>query len=414
MSTPANQPRADAGAALRIAVMVDRFPVLSETFVVGEARELQRLGHHVRVEAIARAASPSGGAAGAVEACFVEDETRWPKLVDTAWLAARHPLRSLRDLVERRAWRADEPVLPLRSLARRARRLRRDGIQHAHAHFAARSALDAMRIARLLGITYSVTVHAYEVFADQTNIRVKLERSAFSTSVCQYTLAALREVVAPAHRDRLKLVTMGIDVDAIRRGSPHPGGRTVLAIGRLVEKKGLVHLVRAAAILRDAGAVDRVVVVGEGPLRPQLESAVAEHGLEGTLELAGALPPERVRALLESADVLAVPSVIAADGDRDSMPVVVFEALAMEVPVVASDLVGLPEHVHPEWGRLVPPGDPDALANALAEVLALPPGERAAMGAAARRWAEEHCNGRVEAARLAGYVAGAQAASSSR
>jgi colanic acid/amylovoran biosynthesis glycosyltransferase len=403
-------------APLRIAVMTDRFPVLSETFVTNEIRELRRLGHHVRVDAIAHAPTPNWDAAGDVPACFLEDERLLPKLVDAAWLVAAHPLRSLRDLVERRAWRREERVVPLRALARRARRAHSERVEHLHVHFATRSALDAMRIGRLLGIPYSVTVHAFEVFATPANIRVKLERSAFSTSVCEYTLGQMRPLVAPQHAERLALVTMGIDVDGFRRGAPYPGGRTVLAIGRLVEKKGLRYLVDAAARLRERGAVDRVVVVGDGPLWPELEARIAELGIGDVVELLGARAPDEVRDLLESADVLAMPSVIAKDGDRDSMPVAVFEALAMELPVVASDLVGLPEHVRPEWGRLVPPGDADALADAIAAILALPREDRVAMGAAARGWAEEHCNGRIEAARLAGLIRAArtQPLSSSR
>jgi glycosyltransferase involved in cell wall biosynthesis len=109
--------------------------------------------------------------------------------------------------------------------------------------------------------------------------------------------------------------------------------------------------------------------------------------------------------VLEGADLLAAPSVVAADGDRDTMPVVVKEALAMEVPVVASDEVGLPEVVRPEWGRLVPPGDSDALAEAIDELLALPPTERAAMGRAGRAFVTEHCNLSTETARLAGWIA---------
>jgi glycosyltransferase involved in cell wall biosynthesis len=292
--------------------------------------------------------------------------------------------------------------------------MHRDRIQHAHVHFAARSALDAMRIARLVGIGYSVTVHAYEVFADRTNLRVKLERAAFSTSVCEYTLEQLRPLVGPEHRHRLNLVTMGIDLEAVRRPGPYPGGRSVLAIGRLVEKKGLRHLISAAALLWDRRAVDRVLIVGDGPLRPELERQIAALGLDGTVEMLGALAPDEVREHLGAADLLVVPSVIAADGDRDSMPVVVFEALAMELPVVASDLVGLPEHVHSEWGRLVPAGDADALAHAVEEVLALSREQRMAMGAAGRRWAEMHCNGRIEAARLARLIADAQGPTSSR
>ena len=399
---------------LRIAVMVDRFPVLSETFVTSEIRELRRLGHDVRVEAIARATAPNWTAAAGVPAEFMADERLLPKLADLVWLAARHPVRSLRDLAERRSWDGVERVDPLRALARRARRAQREGTQHLHVHFATRSAQHAMRIARLLGITYSVTVHAFDVFATPANIRAKLERSAFSTSVCEYTLDEIRALVGPEHRQRLELVTMGIDVDGFRRAAPYPGGRTVLSVGRLVEKKGLGVLVEAAALLRDRGDVDRVFIIGEGPLRPQLEARIAALGLEDTVELLGAREPAEVRELIEAADVLAVPSVIAGDGDRDSMPVAVFEALAMELPVVASDLVGLPEHVRPEWGRLVEPGDAGALADALGELLALPRDERVAMGRAARLWAEERCNGRVEAARLADLVRAAQAPSSSR
>ncbi len=90
------------------------------------------------------------------------------------------------------------------------------------------------------------------------------------------------------------------------------------------------------------------------------------------------------------------------------MPVVVKEALAMEVPVVASDEVGLPEVVRPEWGRLVPPGDAAALAIAIDELLALPAAERAAMGRAGRAHVAEHCDAAREAARLAGWIAEAE------
>ncbi len=116
---------------------------------------------------------------------------------------------------------------------------------------------------------------------------------------------------------------------------------------------------------------------------------------------------EEVRELLERADLLAMPSVIAADGDRDAMPMVVKEALAMEVPVVTSDVAGLPELVRPEWGRMVPQRDAPALADAIAEVLALPPAERERMGAAGRAHVLEHCSLREQAERMAALIDGA-------
>src|SRR5690606_8713291 len=144
------------------------------------------------------------------------------------------------------------------------------------------------------------------------------------------------------------------------------------------------YLVEAAALAGDA--IDHVVIAGDGPLRERLRARADELELDGKVVLPGAVDSAGVRALLEEAAVFAVPCGIASAGDRDAMPVVAKEALAMGVPVVASDEVGLPEVVREEWGRLVPPGEPEALANALVELLALPAQRRAAMGLAGREF----------------------------
>jgi glycosyltransferase involved in cell wall biosynthesis len=116
-----------------------------------------------------------------------------------------------------------------------------------------------------------------------------------------------------------------------------------------------------------------------------------------------------VREVLERADLLVMPCVVARDGDRDSMPVAVKEAMAMEVPVVASDEVGLPELVRPPWGRLAQPGDAAALADAIREVLSLPAPERAAMGRAGRSWVLEHCDVDRETRSLARLIESSRA-----
>jgi colanic acid/amylovoran biosynthesis glycosyltransferase len=191
---------------------------------------------------------------------------------------------------------------------------------------------------------------------------------------------------------------MGVDAGAFRRRQPLPGDRTVLAVGRLVEKKGFDVLVEAAAQVGDV----RVRILGDGPLRAELERQIAATG--APVELLGGGPPARVLALMEEADVLAMPCVVAADGDRDSMPVVVKEAMAMEVLVVASDEVGLPECVLAPWGRLAAPGDAAALADALRAALALTGQERATAGAAARAWVGEHASVDAETARMAALI----------
>jgi len=388
---------------VRVAIFTDRFPELSETFIVSEALALRALGHEVRVEA-GRPALTTNPRARDLAVSYTDLDGPRRRLLDLAWLLARHPLRCVADFYRRRRWRVEEAVRPLRRLAPAARRVVNCADDHLHAHFAAGSALDAMRVSLLLGRPYSVTAHAYDIYLEPANLHEKLERARFATSGCQYTVRSL-QTVAPEAAERIHEVIMGVDGDFFTRRARHPRGRTVVAVGRLVEKKGFSHLLEAAALLRERAPLDRVFIAGDGPLRRTLEDRVRDLDLADAVELRGPLSPDAVRDLLEAADLLAMPCVVARDGDRDSMPVVVKEALAMEVPVVASDEVGLPELVKPEFGRLVPPGDPEALASAIEELLALDPERRAAMGRAGRAHVLERCNVERETARLAELIA---------
>ena len=389
---------------LRIALLVDQFPELSETFVSGEARELALLGHAVRVEAVSRAANPDPDAAAGVAVGYRSDDTRSRRLADTAWLAARHPWGCLRDLVDRRRWRREEPVPPLRRLAPIARRIARFRASHLHAHFAAGAALDAMRVAALLGLPYSVMTHGYDIFQLPRNLREKHERATFAVSACDYSVRYLRELIGEPAGSRIERLVTGVDGDRFRRGRPYPDGpRQVVAIGRLIEKKGFDVLIDAATLLD--GAAARVVIVGDGPLRSQLAERITALGLESVVELAGSQRPDEVRELLEESSLLAAPCVVARDGDRDTMPVVVKEALAMQLPVVASYEVGLPEVVRSEWGRLVPPGDPRALADSIRELLSLPAERRGEMGRAGREFVLRECSLSGESRHLAALIA---------
>ena len=250
--------------ALRVVALLDRFPVLTETFVVNELQALAAAGHDVRVEALERGDGEPPA----------ELPTRYRERGDArdlAWLLARHPLRCAADLLRRPALRREEWVRPLRDLAPVVRRLSPG--EHIHVHFAAGAALDAMRVAALTGATYSVTAHAWDIWLAPRNLRAKLERAAFATTGCEYNARRLR-MVAP--RARIAVIVMGVDGERFARRAPLPGGRTVLGIGRLVTKKGFEDLARAAQ-----GLEADVRIVGEGPLRDSL------HGVE----LLGALEP---------------------------------------------------------------------------------------------------------------------------
>lgn len=358
---------------LRLTVLVDHWPALTETFVVNEVVALQRAGHPVHAE-VGKWAAPAGQPSEPVPVNCVDDDTLARRLGDLAWLGTRHPLRVLRDLANRRRWRREEAVRPLRVLAPQVRRIARRRTQHLHAHFAAGVALDALRIGRILDLPYTVMAHAYEIYQRPANLPEKLRGAAFAAGECAYSAGDLRAVAGPGHD--VHVITMGVDHVRFRRTRPYPGTRSVLAVGRLVEKKGFTHLLQAVAGLE----IDRLVIVGDGPLRAALHAEADALGLSDKVRWCGARGADGVRSELESADVLAVSAVPVADGDRDVLPLIVGEALAMEVPVVASDFVGLPEVVKPPWGRLVPPGDADALREALRELLALPVADRESAG----------------------------------
>jgi colanic acid/amylovoran biosynthesis glycosyltransferase len=385
--------------ALSIVVVCDRFPEVPESFIRSEARALQRTGQAVRIEATIRAMRLARGGSRGLDVHYREDEGTARRLRDAAWLCARRPLACLRDRRERGRWASAEWVPPLRDLAPAARRLAREPDAWIHAHFADAAGLVALRLARVLGRPYSITAHGYDIYKQPTNLSEKLEGAALVTTGCDYIVRDLRRLV-PGAAERVHKVVMGIDPERFRRRTPYPGGGVVLAVGRLVEKKGFADLVRAAALIGAEGPLERVLIVGDGPLREELEQLVEQLDLGKTVDLVGALDGERVRDLYEQVDLLAAPCVVAGDGDRDSMPVVAKEALAMGVPVVGTDEVGLTELIRDEWGRLVPPRSPDALARAIAELLALPMAEREA----GRAFVAEHCDVSREAERLVDLI----------
>jgi glycosyltransferase involved in cell wall biosynthesis len=388
-----------------VAILTDSFPELSETFIAGEANALRAAGHRVRVEARAHAVRPSANAQEDFPVSWQDDDSQARRLVELGRQAFRAPLRVGRDLRERPSWAAGEVWIPsLRRLAPPARRLLAASVQHLHAHFASGGAFDALRLARLLDISWSVTAHAYEIYTLPQNLERKLAAADFVTSGCEYTVRDLRRLMPPGREEDVHEIVMGVDLGRFRRREPHPADRIVVAVARFVEKKGLQYLLDALALLEPAGTVERLVLVGAGPLEGRLREQTERLAVAHRVEWAGALEHDGVRDVLERADLLAMPSVVAADGDRDSMPVVVKEALAMEVPVVCSDEVGLPELVRAEWGRLVPPGDAAALAEGIRELLDLFPDQRAAMGRAGRTFVSDFADVNREAAKLAELI----------
>jgi len=384
----------------RLVIATDRFPVPSETFIAGEIDALRRLGSAVRVEAVARPDRPRLGGTHGIDVRYMEDEAALARAGALAWVAIRHPLRFLGDFAYRTRFSADERV-PMSVIAPMARRLAVGRERHVHVHFAALAAVNALRAARLVGVGVSIAAHGHELFKTPKAIPAKLTEARFVAAPCEYTAREIRRMAPDL--GRVEVVVMGVDGETFRRRRPYPGGRTVVAVGRLVEKKGFADLIDAVAIL-GSDRIERVRIVGDGHLRRELEERIERGGLTGLVELPGALDADAVRGALEEGDVMVVPCVIATDGDRDAMPVVAKEALAMELPVVGTREVGLPEVIKEDWGRLVPPGNAAALAGAIDELLSLPPETRAQMGRRGRAWTLEQFDQLSQARKLLGLI----------
>ena len=240
-----------------------------------------------------------------------------------------------------------------------------------HAHWIVPAGVIASGLRLLSGTPYVVTVHGADAYTLTTGFARRIKRSVVRRSASTVPVSEAIGAEIAALAPVVSAVPMGVDVASIRtevgRRRPVPG--RILFIGRLVEKKGVDVL--CSAIARIPGA--RLAVAGGGPLLEQLHHQVEATGTSHRVELLGACSRSEVMAQLAMASVVAIPSRVGADGDQDGVPVVLAEAMAAGVPVVASRQGGLSEHVSDGVnGLLVKPGSTDDLVEALGRLIADP------------------------------------------
>lgn len=258
----------------------------------------------------------------------------------------------------------------------------------------------ALPAAHLAGLSFSFTVHAYDIFIDKLLLPAKLTAATFVACESQYNRRYLEEHYPEARRAHLEVVRSGLDTVRFCP-QPHPQGNPprILAIGRLVETKGFHVLVEACARLRDRGQPYRCLIIGDGPEAGRLRELINDFGVSDRVVLKGKLPPAEVMPYFRQADVLAMPSCIR-NRDADGLPNVLTEALALEIPVVATRVSGIPELVRDgDTGLLIEPDNPEALAAALARLLTDRPLARR-LAAAGRELVRSEFNSEHSAARL--------------
>lgn len=286
------------------------------------------------------------------------------------------------------------------------------GIAHMHAHFGTNAATVAALTRALGGPTYSFTVHGPEEFDAPRALSLgqKIETSAFTVAVSQFGRSQLCRWVGPEHWSRLHVVHCGIEPGKFDAPKPVPDGPVrFVSIGRFAEQKGQHILIAAMAHLRASGCAAVLHLVGDGPLRPALERSIADAELQDCIVLTGWLDEAGVKAELEAATALIMPSF------AEGLPMVIMEAMAAARPVVATYVAGIPELVQEtETGWLVPAGDTGALADAMKQVAETPTETLRAMGEAGRHRVLDRHDAHQEAIKLVGYFTKQDAESGSR
>ncbi|MFT4148688.1 MAG: glycosyltransferase [Paracoccaceae bacterium] len=403
---------------MKLGYLVNTYPRASHSFIRREILALERSGHSVH-----RLAMRSDRDA-LVDPADVAEDARTEHVLDAGlrrllpsalgWMA-RRPGRTLAALRlamacgARGAGGAPGTGGRLRHLvylveaAHVARRCADLGLTHLHAHFGTNSATVAMLAQALDGPPFSFTTHGPEEFDAPLALALpeKLDRAAFAVAISSFGRSQLARWTPAANWPRLHVVHCGIEPARFADPAPlPPGGPHLVAIGRLAGQKGFPLLVEAMALAAPGLPQLHLTLVGDGELRGQIEVAIAAHRLRERITLAGWQDEAGVRAALARSQALILPSF------AEGLPVVLMEAMAAARPVIATAIAGVPELVTPDVGWLVPAGDAQTLADAIAAMAATPADRLAAMGAAARARVLARHDIDAQAARLADLFAG--------
>ena len=375
-----NNEKKTAVKSYKIAYIMSRFPKLTETFILYEMLMMQKLGAVVSVYPLLREKTEvmHPEARQFVDIAnfqpFISPAIIWANLyyfakmpfvyISTLWLLLRANWGSLNFFI------GAIGIFPKSVYF--AWHMQHDGVDHIHAHFASHPAAAGFIIQRLSGISYSFTAHGSDLLRDRHMLGEKVAESKFVAAISKYNRSIIVNECDGKYADKVVVLHCGVDENVFRQrerkeslaGDTSPF--SILCVGTLHEVKGQVYLIDACKILKERGYEFVCHFIGDGPDRTLLESRVTGIGLSANIQFHGRLTRYEVADLLQTADILVAPSVPTSDGRREGIPVVLMEAMGSGVPVVASDLSGIPELViDGATGLLTPPGDTASLVAAL-------------------------------------------------
>jgi colanic acid/amylovoran biosynthesis glycosyltransferase len=371
----------------KLGYLFERFPAFTQTFCARELAELYRQGAAPPVYSIRRPteARPANIPLENIPVYYLPNTNGLEFKLRTKLVSSR--LKNL--------WSGSGDIRDkgrFREAAYLGQVLRKAKVSHVHVHFAGLASRTAWWIKRLYGITYSFTGHANDIFCPKPDQRVGLSdlirEASFVVVVSDFGANWLRRGF-PAFAHKIHRVYNGLDLSVFKSAAPKANPLRILSIGRLIEKKGFKFLIEACHLLRSSGLPFVCQIVGDGPEHDRLEELVQGYHLSDTVQLMGPLPQTALVEILAQSSIFVFPAIHDSSGDTDNLPTVLIEAMASSLPIVATEVAGIPEIIQRnENGVLVPEQDPSHLADAI-RAMAGDEGLLERFGRASRRIAEE-------------------------
>lgn len=375
-----------AESALRIAYLAPEIPALSATFVYNEILELNKQGIHVKPFSVHRPgyiAAEESLSALKNDVFHLYETPKYQVLLDNLTMLFTRPVgylkaagRLLNDVLQQGVISRSALGLSYRFFyaATLAKQLKQDNIEHLHVHFAHIPTDIAMYAAPMIGIGFSVQAHANDLFERGWLLKQKVERSAFFATISEFNQRFLENLQADSKK--IKIVRCGVEQSWQPPVKPSEQNKvyTIGTVGRLVEKKGIDTLINAVSDLLKNGYQVCLKIAGNGPLEAELKQQATSLGLtEDTVQFVGALPHDQVAEFISGLDIFVLPCKQDSQGDMDGIPVVLMEAMLCGVPVISTELSGIPELViNKISGLTVQPDNYVELSKAICQLMDSP------------------------------------------
>ncbi|MDW3177440.1 MAG: glycosyltransferase family 4 protein [Acidimicrobiia bacterium] len=357
------------GEPVRVGVVVKTFPKLSETFILEELLGLEREGLDLEVFSLQRPTDDRTHAQNAELRASVHYAPSSLRVVvgHHIRLFASHPLGYIRTLAKSRVASGSERRRAFAEAGWLGAEAERLGLSHLHVHFLNAPTTVAELAASATGLPFSVSAHAKDIYlTPEDELERKLDKASFAVTCTEHNQKYLSEITTRS----VQCVHHGVQLDLFAPKDEVPHKPVLLAVGRLREKKGFDLLIEACSVLRQDGVAFECRIVGYGPEDRRLEQLIEERDLGDHASLLGACTRSEVIAQYEQASMLVQPCRITDDGDRDGIPNVLLEAMAMRLPVISTRVSGIPELIrHRDNGLLVEQEDVDGLVSAIRQVL---------------------------------------------